>query len=301
MRVGYISDWKEEEDIVYNNICYLSKKYNYIVYNIWTYESNDSVFNKIINLIKESDIIVANIFKGSLNIAYEIGLAHGLKKPVIIFSENTYNIPEILKNEKFIYNSYINNKESSFYAIDNAIKTYLNRKNVDTYFKQDNSPLNIEQYSDEIIDGVSNIIEYKGFVKHRYLEKWFINVVKNIKEWEIFESTGNEKDTYDFVIWNNINKNNFYKLGNPIAIEIKGSKILNKKQISDIVERAIKNELHTIIIITLAEISNIERQYIYNENRINIIFFDKYDLESIKSSRKFLEILNKKLINNLVY
>ena len=48
-----------------------------------------TIFNANVNAIKESDIIIAVLINHGRDLAFEIGLAYGLGKPIIALASNT--------------------------------------------------------------------------------------------------------------------------------------------------------------------------------------------------------------------
>jgi hypothetical protein len=57
----------------------------------------------VVNGIRSSNIIIAELTGRNANVFYELGLAHGLAKPVIMITQNKEDVPSDLKALKWIY------------------------------------------------------------------------------------------------------------------------------------------------------------------------------------------------------
>ncbi|MFW5804319.1 MAG: LamG-like jellyroll fold domain-containing protein [bacterium] len=79
------------------------------------------LLNDIIRGIAESEFVIADLTDKNPNVFYELGIAHHLRKRVIIITQNSEDVPSDLKGHKW-YQYNINSKE----GIDNLEKKIKN-------------------------------------------------------------------------------------------------------------------------------------------------------------------------------
>ena len=78
------------------------------------------LLNDIIKGISESEFIIADLTDKNPNVFYELGIAHQLRKKVIIITQNENDIPADLKGHKWIL--YNTNTEEGIINLENKIK-----------------------------------------------------------------------------------------------------------------------------------------------------------------------------------
>ena len=65
-------------------------------------ESQQNILRDILERIDKSDLIVADLTNSNPNVFYELGLAHALKKPVILITQSVDDVPFDLKSYRLL-------------------------------------------------------------------------------------------------------------------------------------------------------------------------------------------------------
>jgi hypothetical protein len=108
---------------------------------------------------------------------------------------------------------------------------------------------------------------------------------------------------YDFVIWNGSCDNELNILGNPIPVELKAGKSVNKNTIKRLVDNALIQGIKGIILPTTASKTSSVEAYIkevYETKRLAVIFLNLEDLLKINTPKNLIDTTKLKLFS-LVY
>ncbi|BFO66379.1 hypothetical protein [Chryseobacterium sp. KCF3-3] len=252
----------------------------------------EGVIPSLIDTIKKSDIIIADISNESPNIYYEIGIAHGLGKPVILVSQtNNFNRYSMISNRYYIYNiDDLGIEKLAF----NLSQILFDKKEIESL-----KPKSIKSHLFDYNENDSNInfnsiTTKKGYDKYIELEKWIFYLLQDIPGFEIQKSDSRSTKEYDFILWNNNEDDDLKNLGNPIPGEIKATKTIQSSLIHSLVSKASLQGFRSFILITLAELSDSNRNLIRDlkvHNGINLIVITGSDLSNVKSSKDLLKTL----------
>jgi len=111
----------------------LEEEFECSIKNALNHPAINSVAGGIFKAIKEADVVIADMTFGRLNVIYEIGLAHALKKLVILISPNDFSVPSDfnglycikfdktgIQNDHNVIENLKNELKKSFQAIENA-------------------------------------------------------------------------------------------------------------------------------------------------------------------------------------
>jgi hypothetical protein len=185
--------------------------------NIWSSVDNDII---------KSDFLIAVLSSSSesnLNVLYEIGLARGAKKPVLILFTGVGPIPYFLKG--FYYTKVdLNDIDTLSYVIDNFLNNQANitsyqfskmksqKRLVGSMPSRNNKILKLSQKLDLIRNNI-NEVNFNEFI---------IEIFKN--ERVIVESAHGPFEKADMSIWVDSLESTF---GNPILIELKVGSLTN--------------------------------------------------------------------------
>ncbi|MHB8103344.1 MAG: hypothetical protein ACYDEF_14525 [Methanosarcina sp.] len=265
--------------------------------------SNFSITQSIFHLIELSDLVVAYIKDYNPNLFYEIGLAHGLGKHVVIISDKYFRVPADLINQKIvILSSDLSDKCQNIFTLEKLFDQLLYEKGAFGFQTPTEEVKNIEASNSEIGYKLKDLLWLNGSTRHEMFEKWFFELVQGIPEWEIIQAPPVDKG-YDFVIWNGYSDNELNILGNPIPVELKAGKNVSKDTIKKLVDNALLQGIKGVILPTTASRTRSIDAYIkkiYEEKRFVVIFLELDDLLKVKSPRDFIEIIKSKLFS-LVY
>ena len=98
-----IMPFGEEFDAVYESFMKPAlESVGFDVYRADDIESQQNILKDIIHRISSSDLIVADLTGGNPNVFYELGLAHGIRKPVILATQSIEEVPFDLKSYRLL-------------------------------------------------------------------------------------------------------------------------------------------------------------------------------------------------------
>lgn len=300
-RIGFITDdIKVEEPL--SKI--LSGFYEYEEFHIETLNRLNPelpAISKVQSLIEMCDLIVFFISKGSPNIYYEIGLAQGNRKNVVLVARSYDLIPFDLSHQKCIIMEEKGFDEAGYEilkAIENrysyrlsAPRSYLPKEHIyDSYFNE---------YTPEIT--YRDLYAYSGPKRHKLFEQWFSALAKSVTQWDVIESEGKRgQDTFDLMLWNSADDPELSILGNPIPVELKSLNTMNNSQLMNLAEKLKKQGLRSLILATTAKNRRNSITFanqLKSEYGILIVALDRDDLIDITNSKDLYFAIKKQLLN----
>ena len=250
-RVGFITDDIDIEEPISRILRKFDGQDEIRVETINRLNPELPTLSKVQSLLEMCDVIVFYISKGSPNIYYEIGLAQGARKNVIIIAESRRLIPFDLSYQKCIITEGLNFEHVAyelFSAIEKGSKSNINiyssdieSKNLfDSYF---NSYAPQLKYRD--------LYAFNGPKRHRLFEQWFSDLANNVNQWQIIEAEkGHTRDSFDFMLWNSADDPELQLLGNPIPVELKALNAMNSSQWHRLAEKIKKQGLRSLLLLT---------------------------------------------------
>jgi len=91
------------------------------------------MMEKIAKYIKEASLIIADLTGKNANVFYELGLAHAMKKRVVLITQSKEDIPSDLK--PFEYIEYDSNNSDNIGSFESKLKKFLqNFKSADPFY-----------------------------------------------------------------------------------------------------------------------------------------------------------------------
>lgn len=247
--------------------------------------ASTSINKSVFDLIAASDFIIADISTKNPNIFFELGVAHSLKKNIIIISKQSEIIPFDLLDMKIIfYNEDLREITIFKNTINFIIEKFVNEKQsgLRTVEKSLTLRFNIESENNNI----QNISKFTSFEKFIYLS--FKNAGFDISKKE-FQS---DNKIFDFVMIpppeSNLPKNIIW------LVEAK-NKLLESKDI-DYISESLDKRTNIGIIVTAKKISD----YIYKKVKQNVvegiplILLTQDELEKYNQSAHVLSYIEKK-------
>jgi len=300
-RVGFITDDIDIEEPISEILHKFNGKEEIRVETINRLNPELPTIKKIQSLLEMCDVIVFYISRGNPNIYYEIGLAHGAKKNVIIIAQSHNQIPFDLSHQKCIITESGNFERVAyelFRAIDRETKTEVSSRSpnaeskyfFDSYFNNYAPDL---KYRD--------LYAFNGPKRHALFEKWFLELAKNINQWQVIESEKSySRDTFDFMLWNSADDPELQPLGNPIPVELKALNSMNSNQWNHLAEKIKKQGLRSLILLTTAKNRRDAASFankLQNDHGILIVALDRDDLIEIETPKDLYFALKQQLLN----
>ncbi|KFZ32128.1 hypothetical protein IDSA_05540 [Pseudidiomarina salinarum] len=300
-RVGFITDNIDIEEPISKILLNFDGREEIRVETINRLNPELPTINKIQSILEMCDVIVFYISKGSPNIYYEIGLAHGSKKNVIIIADSHRNIPFDFSFQKCIItegNSFEYVAYEIFRAIDDSPKS-----NVPIHFSNIDSSFIFESYFNDYAPVLRyrDLYAFSGSKRNRLFEQWFLDLARNINQWKVIESDKpNVRDSFDFMLWNSADDPELQLLGNPIPVELKALNFLNANQWSRLAESIRKKGLRSLLLLTTAKNKRNAASFanrLREEYGVLIVALDRDDLIDIEKPKDLYLAIRQQLLN----
>jgi len=281
----------------------------YRLETIEDFRSVDSVAQAVWGLLNLVDVVVAYITKNSRNIYYEIGLAHGLGKPVIVLVDGGSSLSGDLIGQRVIsVESDKYSSENLIFRIKEAIDEAGRRGRSFRGYRgprEDTGHYPSSEFDASSIANFRSLFSFEGAARGIRFERWFSDVARAVPGWEVIESgrmRGRDQG-FDLVIWNSRDDFELNALGNPIAIELKSIRTMNALTLSDFLNRTRRVGLKAVVLAT-AGINNARTQRMLHrlrkEEGINAIALDRDDLIQVTHPEDLLMLFKQK-VRELLY
>ncbi|EPT6987638.1 hypothetical protein ACVR1Z_004099, partial [Cronobacter sakazakii] len=252
-RIGFITDDIDIQEPISKILDKFNKQEKIHVETINRLNPELPTINKIQSLFDMCDVIVFYISRGNPNIYFEIGLAQGAKKEVIIISQSHSLIPFDLSHQKCIVADSGNFEHIAyevFRAVEQSSGTKNSYKSKTTTFNMLDSYFN--NYSPDV--KYRDLYAFNGPKRHNLFERWFYGLAKNIIQWQVMESEKvKSRDSFDFMIWNSSDDPELQSLGNPIPVELKALNSMNTQQWNYLAEKIKRQGLRSLLLLTTAK------------------------------------------------
>lgn len=307
-RIGLLTDhWGENS--VRGALESIGKMDGYRLETIDDFRSVESIAQAIWGLLNLVDVVVAYITKDSRNIYYEIGLAHGLGKPVIVLVEDVTSLSGDLIGQRVIsVGSNMYSSENLAFRIKAAIDETDRRGRSFTGYRGPRE--DTRHYPPSGLDVSSvpdfrSLFSFEGSARGIRFERWLSDVARAVPGWEVVESerSHGRDQGFDLVIWNSRNDFELNALGNPIAIELKAIRAMNASTLSDFLNRARTSGLKAVVLATTG-INDTRTQKMLSrlrkEEGINAIALDRDDLIQVTHPEDLLMLFKRK-VRELLY
>jgi hypothetical protein len=256
------------------------------------------------SILMTSDIIVFDIQQENDNIIYEIGLAHGLGKPVIIISSTELRMPaDLLGQLSLKYELTSDSLRNLSFSIQKIIEeVFEKRRNIlglrgprEAFANPSTAISNTS--TEKIATEFRYVLSFDPVRRYQVFEDWFYELAQGIDGWEVTRPLRGDRDGgYDFIVWNTLSDTDFAVLGNPIPIELKLSR-LNSNQTHDIVHRTKKQGMKGLILVCSSRLQSSRKSLIRQFEKENLVLaiLDSDDLFDIQSSSGLVERLKYRL------
>ena len=305
-RIGLLHSYSEDTTELAAILNGLAAAYDYQIRTLLDAKIGSSILNGIWELINSSDVLVAYVTGNSGSLYYEIGLAHGVGKPVIFVVKNEEMLPWDFSGQRFILldSTKFEIKHIQFQlkeAIEDATKNesshYLGPRHSQLTYSsncESNSSINFK-----------DILAKTGAKRAVLFEQWFADLASGVNGWEVIQSAiSNRQDRgFDLVIWNSLEDSELSILGNPIAFELRAVRSMNTKDLAAFLSASKKAGVKGMIMATTGINDKTMKNRLHRlriEEEINVILLDRDDLVKVENSNDLLFLIKSK-VQELLY
>ena len=301
-RIGFITDhW--EISLASRALEDLGQLDEFQIETIDDFHTVDSISQAVWDLINLVDVVVAYISKGQGNIYYEIGLAHGLGKPVILILDDAVLEQAPLAGQRAIQiNSLIDTPQSLAFRLKEAIAEaskkdrpfsgpHAHTENQSAYISDD--------FAMSSVGDFRSLLAYEGVARGLHFERWFASIAQAVLGWDVVESekrAGPDRG-FDLVIWNSRKDPDLSVLGNPIAIELKAIRSMNSASLSHFLHRAKISGLKGVVLATTGTNTQQTKKRLARlrkDEGIRAIAIDRDDLIQVSTPDHLLHLFKQK-------
>jgi hypothetical protein len=238
--------------------------------------------------LQSADIVVAHVRQLNPNLLFEIGIAHGLGKPVVFITPASLKLPIDLRGQRTV--SYEDKPDAA--KLTFALTEWLQE---------------LQRVSSlgQSVDVVRRPSESRPriFISHsstEFFETAVAEALSSVPGWEVHASNVEDRDGgFDFIIWNQQVDSTLAALGNPIGVEVK-SIAPSMEIVRRLVENTQKQGLKSLLLIVQSRLPQKFRRSVGslgNRSGIAVLAFDQNDIESIDSPGGFTRSLRRSLID----
>lgn len=303
IRVGVLSVLGEEEQI-HKVIERASPRYDLVIETVDRFSPETPVINRVLSLLNLVDVVVADIRSGSPSLFYEVGLAHGIGKPVLLIVDSASRIPaDLLGHQYLVFHKNTESEEQLAFSIGEHLQT-LTKRSLRALTIAPRLELAVTPEADGHTSlEFRDLYAFTGAKRGRLLERWFLELAKSVPGWEIIQSESQNRDEgYDLLIWNSLEDPEFQALGNPIPIEFKALRAFNVSSFHRLLDTARRSKLRSLVLITTAQNDAPSKRMLdrlRNETDITAICLDREDLIDVRTPKDLVYALKKSLLDAL--
>lgn len=304
-RIGLLNAFSSESDELKAALKYLSEIEGYEVETIEDFDIQDTVSGAIWGLINLCDVLIAFVNSKTESLYYQIGLAHGAGKPVIIITDNERDLPPEIRGQRILITFQRTPFDNNFiFQLKEAIEDSTRRK---SGYLGPRSEQKLYSTSQNIrpLENFRDLFAAEGPKRGRLFEQWFEAMAAGIEGWEVIasDSRGPGDRGFDLVIWNSREDSELAILGNPIAVEIKAIGSMNSSMLYQFLHMSKKSGIKGLILATTG--SNDKRtknllSKLRAEEGINAIALDRDDLIKVRNPSDLLFLVKSK-VRELLY
>lgn len=305
-RIGLLGGFSYESDELKNALMHISDVKGYEIETIKDFEFQETVSGAIWGLINLCDVLVAFVNKENESLYYQIGLAHGARKPVIIVTDREHFLPPEIRGQRILITSQRSLFDNNFiFKLKEAIEDAATRKSSGYLGPRSEQKSYSVSHDFRPTRSFRDLFATEGPRRSRLFEQWFAEIATGIEGWEVIESdTGNRNDRgFDLVIWNSQEDSELAILGNPIAVEIKAIGSMNSSMLHQFLHMSKKSGIKGLILATTGLNDKRTRKLLNRlraEEGISAIALDRDDLINVRNPRDLLFLVKSK-VRELLY
>jgi hypothetical protein len=247
----------------------------------------------VADLASEATVVVAHVTHGSPNLFYEIGLAHGFGKPVVLLVDDASSLPYDLRAFKAITlpSSLDDSSERQLrFNLTQTLEALINNQFAWFGYAQ-SSRARLPQRRQQSLR-----TQQLEWARGTALDHWFRAAARAVEGWELVEADDATR-AYDLVIWNHTTDPELALLGNPIPVELRSTPPA-AKEIETVAQRAIDQGLKGVILVSrkgapsIAYKSTVDA---FRKHSITIVILDSRNLERIGSADDLVQAIKERL------
>ncbi|MBY8960848.1 hypothetical protein J1G18_26470 [Pseudomonas sp. MIS38] len=304
-RIGLLNGFTYEADQLKSALKYISVIGEYEFETIDDFKFQETVSSAIWGLINLCDVLVAFANSKSESLYYQIGLAHGAGKPVIIITDDEYSLPPEIRGQRILSTSQKNISDKKFiFQLKEAIEDSTRRKSGYLGPRSENKQYSSPQNFRPSVN-FRDLFAAEGPRRVKLFENWFAETAAGIEGWEVIESEpkSSRDRGYDLVIWNSQEDSELAVLGNPIAVEIKAIGSMNTSMLHHFLHMSKKSGIKGLILATTGLNDRRTKDLLGRlraEEGVNAIALDRDDLINVRNSNDLLRLIKSK-VRELLY
>lgn len=256
----------------------------------------DSIVRRAWAVLNLADVVIAHFGKGGANLCYEIGLAHGLGKPVVLVADEGSSVPADLADQRVIMlEKGTFSRENLAWRLREVIEHIGQTQNSQVDYWGPRS-LSRQDHWRRTVGGYTfrALFANSPSVLNAQFKRWFVELASHVPGWDVVESPVREKYNagFDVVIWNNRDDHELAALGNPIAVEAKSTRSFNSSSMQTLALRAEGAGLRAIILVTSGSNDAASQRRVRRElaqHDILLVTLDKQDFLEVANPEMLLE------------
>lgn len=253
------------------------------------------LLHKVVAMINLCDLIAAAPGRDeNPNLWYEIGLAHGLRKPVVFLIPESTGLPsELLTQRSITYGTGAEGLERAVFTFEAILAQYEKHSSRLDVLLGPFEELSTAAASAVPVGSFRDLYALRAPLRAIQFEQWFGALLRGIPGIEILESTKTDSASsrFDFLLWNADDDPDLRILGNPIPVVLKSSRLLNAQTARRIVDSATNMQLKSIIFANTAHSSKSLRRALVRfdpERPLTVIDLDRDALIDVSTSKDLL-------------
>ncbi|HHT5345458.1 TPA: hypothetical protein ACTY9I_001715 [Raoultella planticola] len=304
-RIGLLNGLSHEANELKNSLKNMSQLEGYEVETIDDFYQQETVSGAMWGLINLCDVLVAFVNKNSESLYYQIGLAHGAGKPVVIITDNEYTLPPEIRGQRILSISKYDFLDNKFvFQLKEAVDDATRRKSGYLGPRSEHKKYSASHNFQPAVN-FRDLFSVEGYRRARLFEQWLAERAAGIEGWEVTASESRDRRDagFDLVIWNSQEDSELSILGNPIAVEIKAINSMSLANLHNLLKISKKSGIKGLILATTG-LNDIRTKRLLSrlrvEEGINVIALDRDDLINVISPSDLLYLVKTK-VRELLY
>ena len=303
-KLAFITGSPRKADPVRGVVMRATEKLKAKLTSVDAFQLDEPLAKSLWQMLKQADVVIADASEASPNLLYEIGIAHGLGKPVVVLSTfGARGIPTSLAGIQVLeYSSHERGLEILRFRLTELLQEqFATNAAIPTLAPKATPKPRQRNIKSDV--AFADIVELTGRERSQAFEEWFFKLANAIPAWDVIAGDAPHREAFDGVIWNNSDESDLSALGNPIPVELKATKNINVDMVAAACQRAQLQRHRAIILATTARQTKSVEQFVrqvFSVQDFVIITLDESVLNDVESSKDLLKATRSRL-RNIVY